>query len=92
MQRLKELYGLADKSLGGIIKGYSKWLQSTLSGDLGFLSLYEAGRKLLGDFIWISFIVAFLSYILEIIIEIPMGIKAAVNQYSTTTTPYQSLP
>ncbi|HPX93334.1 MAG TPA: ABC transporter permease [Bacillota bacterium] len=84
VQRLKELYGLADKSLGGIIKGYSKWLQSTLSGDLGFSFLYgKPVTKVLGDYIWISFIVAFLSYILEIIIGIPMGIKAAVNQYST---------
>ncbi|NLB27864.1 MAG: ABC transporter permease [Clostridiaceae bacterium] len=84
VQRLKELYGLADKSFTGITTSYLKWLRSTLSGDLGFSFLY--GRpvtKVLGDYIWISFLVAFLSYILEIIIGIPMGIKAAVNQYSS---------
>jgi peptide/nickel transport system permease protein len=83
VQRLKELYGLADKSFTGIIKSYLSWLTSTLKGDLGHSFLY--GRpvtEVLSDYIWISFIVAFLSYILQILIGIPMGIKASVNQYS----------
>jgi peptide/nickel transport system permease protein len=83
VQRLKELYGLADKSFTGILKSYASWLTSTMSGDLGFSFLY--GRPVtdvLGDYIWISFMIAFISYILQIIIGIPMGIKAAANQYS----------
>lgn len=80
--RLKELYGLADKSFGGIIKSYSSWLASTLSGDLGFSFLYgKPVTKVIGDYVWLSFIIAFISYILQIIIGIPMGIKAAVRQY-----------
>ncbi len=80
--RLKELYGLADKSFGGIIKSYGSWLGSTLSGDLGFSFLYgKPVTEVIGDFVWVSFIIAFISYLLQIIIGIPMGIKAAVRQY-----------
>ena len=83
VQRLKELYGLADKSFTGIVKSYMSWLKSTMSGDLGFSFMY--GRPVtdvLGDYIWISFLIAFLSYIFQIIIGIPMGVKAASSQYS----------
>lgn len=83
VMRLKELYGLADKSVGGIARSYGKWLTSALRGDLGFSFLY--GRpvsSVLKDYIWISFFIALFSFVIEIIIAIPMGIKAAVNQYS----------
>ncbi len=83
VQRLKELYGLADKSFGGIVKGYIGWAGSTLRGDLGFSFLY--GRPVadvIKDNVWVSFTISLIAYILQIIIAIPMGIKAAVNQYS----------
>lgn len=83
VMRLKELYGLADKSFGGIMKSYFSWLKSALSGDLGFSFLYQKPvTKVLSEYIWLSFMIAFISYILEIAIGIPMGIKASVNQYS----------
>ncbi len=83
VQRLKELYGLADKSFGGIIKSYISWLTSSLSGDLGFSFVYgKPVTRVLSDYVWISFLIALISYILQIIIGIPMGIKASVNQYS----------
>ncbi|NLJ40483.1 MAG: ABC transporter permease, partial [Clostridiales bacterium] len=82
VQRLKELYGLADKSFGGILKSYTAWVSSTLSGDLGFSFLYgKPVTKVLSEYIWISFLIALIAFILEIIIGIPMGIKASVNQY-----------
>ncbi len=80
--RLKELYGLADKSFVGIIKSYSSWLLSTLTGDLGFSFLYgKPVKDVLSDYIWISFTIALISFILQVIIAIPMGVKAAVRQY-----------
>lgn len=83
VMRLKELYGLADKSFFGITKSYTKWLGSTARGDFGFSFLYgKPVTKVLGDYVWISFIIALFSFVLEIIIGIPMGIKASVNQYS----------
>ncbi len=84
VQRLKELYGLADKSFTGIIKSYSSWLSGTLTGNLGHSFLYgKPVQQVLSEYIWISFIVAFVAYLLQIIIGIPMGIKASVNQYGT---------
>lgn len=84
VQRLKELYGLGDKSFTGIIKGYTTWLKGAISGDLGHSFVYgKAVTDVISDYIWISFMIAFISYILQIIIGIPMGIKASVNQYST---------
>lgn len=83
VQRLKELYGLADKSFTGIIKGYGSWFTSAIRGDLGFSFLY--GRpvtQVIKDYVWISFIISLIAYVIEIIVAIPMGIKAAVNQYS----------
>lgn len=83
VHRLKELYGLADKSFGGIMKSYYTWLTSTLSGDLGFSFLYgKPVTEVISDYVWISFIVGLISFILQTIIAIPMGIKASVRQYS----------
>lgn len=83
VQRLKELYGLADKSFFGIITSYARWLGSTLTGDLGFSFLYgKPVSTVIGDYMWTSFTLALIAFILEIIIALPMGIKAAVNQYS----------
>ncbi|HZJ68587.1 MAG TPA: ABC transporter permease [Candidatus Eisenbacteria bacterium] len=83
VQRLKELYGLGDKSFTGIIASYFSWLTSALQGDLGFSFVY--GRpvtQVINDYVWISFIISLIAYVIEIIIAIPMGIKAAVKQYS----------
>ncbi len=83
VQRLKELYGLADKSFFGIIKSYFSWLTSAITGDLGYSFLYGMPvTSVINQYMWISFILALISFILEIVISIPLGIKAAVNQYS----------
>lgn len=82
--RLKELYGLSDKSFLGIAKSYLSWLKSTATGDLGFSFLYgKPVTAVLSDYIWISFLIALISFILQIIIAIPMGVKASISQYST---------
>lgn len=81
--RLKELYGLADKSLPGIMKSYANWLTNALSGDLGHSFLY--GRpvsEVIGQYMWLSFGIALTAFILQTIISIPLGIKAAVKQYT----------
>jgi peptide/nickel transport system permease protein len=83
VQHLKELYGLGDKSFLGIIKSYFSWLTSALTGDLGYSFLYgKPVTVVIGEYMWISFIIALIAFILEIGISIPLGIKAAVNQYS----------
>ncbi len=83
VMKLKELYGLADKSLPGIVKGWSNWFLNVFRGNLGFSFLYSKPVvRVISENVWLSFWIALLSYILQILIAIPMGIKAAVKQYS----------
>lgn len=82
IQHIKELYGLADSSFGGIIKGYFTWLGGALQGDFGVSFVYgQPVGTVIFDHMWISFSVAIIAYILQFIIAIPLGIKAATKQY-----------
>ena len=82
LQRMKELYGLGDNSFVGILGGYWNWLSSTFKGDLGTSFVRgEPVAKVIGDHMWISFGVAIVAYILQFLIAIPLGIKAATHQY-----------
>lgn len=64
------------------MKGYVKWLVACFRGDLG--TSWKYGSPV-GDVIFknmgISFLIAFVSLILELAIAIPLGIKSACNQY-----------
>lgn len=81
--RMKELYGIADNSFGGIVKGYFGWLGNAMKGDLGISFKYsQPVSKVIGQSMWVSFIIAVLAYILVYLIAIPLGIKSAVKQYS----------
>lgn len=75
-------YGLADNSFGGIIKGYFGWLWNFVRGDFGVS--FQSGKNI-SDMIFkdmgVSFIISFLSLILQLVIAIPLGIKCACNQY-----------
>ncbi len=82
IDNMKALYGLADNSFGGIVKGYFGWLGNALRGDLGLSFKYGAPvTEVIGQYMGISFMIALLSLILEYLIAIPLGITAAVNQY-----------
>ncbi len=82
LQKMKVQYGLDDESFWGIIKGYFRWLGSALQGDLGesWVQLQPVS-KVISQYMGISFGVAFVSMILELLIAIPLGVKCAVNQY-----------
>ena len=82
VQHLKELYGLADKSLSGIMRSYFQWVGNVFRGNLGFSFLYgKPVTQVISQYMWLSFIIAFISYVVEILIAIPLGIRAAVHQY-----------
>lgn len=82
LDELKELYGLADRSFGGMIKGYGKWMGNLLKGDLGLSFYYELPvEQVIFENMGISFALAFISLILEFLIAVPLGIKAATHQY-----------
>lgn len=79
----KEMYGLADNSFLGILKGYFKWAGNMLRLDLGnsFVHKQPVG-KVIADHMWISFFIAFVAVILQFLIAIPLGITSATHQYS----------
>lgn len=90
MQHIKELYGLGDDTFVGYLKGYWNWLTSALRGDLGLSFKYNLPvSQVILDHMWISFGIAIAAFVLEFVIAIPLGIKAATHQYGAvdyTTT------
>ena len=82
VDRLLEIYGLNDSSFMGILKGYFLWIGNVLRGDLGQSFKYEDKvSTIIVENMGISFGIAFVALIIEFIIAIPLGIKAATNQY-----------
>jgi peptide/nickel transport system permease protein len=76
------LYGLADKSFFGIISSYARWLGGAFTGDLGFSFLFgKPVTSVINEYMWTSFTLALIAFGIQIAISIPMGIRAAVNQY-----------
>ncbi|MDE6868118.1 MAG: ABC transporter permease [Clostridia bacterium] len=80
--RILAIYGLADNSFLGILKGYWSWLTSFLSGDMGVS--FQYGRDVtdvIRERMGISFSISLISLVLELLIAIPLGIKCATSQY-----------
>lgn len=83
IDRFKELYGIGDKSFGGIVGGYFKWLSNLAKGELGNSFKYnQPVAKVISDNMWISFAIAIVATILQFLISIPLGISSATHQYS----------
>ena len=78
---LNAQYGM-DK---GIVQGYFTWLKSAVRGEWGesWSWTVPVTRKF-HDTVWYSFALGLVSFILEILIAIPLGIAAARKQYSFT--------
>lgn len=78
---LNAQYGM-DK---GIVQGYFTWLKSAVRGEWGeSWSWTVPVTQKFHDTVWYSFALGLVSFILEIIIAIPLGIAAARKQYSFT--------
>lgn len=90
LYRIRALYGLEDGSFLGICRGYWNWLTSVFHGDLGTSFLYnEPVTDVIAEHMWISFGIALAAFVLQYVISIPLGIKAATRQYGAvdyTTT------
>ena len=83
LNEMKDHYGLLDNSFVGIIKGYWDWLTKALQGDLGISFVYNKPvASVIGEKMWISFIISGVALIFEFVIAIPLGISGAVKQYS----------
>lgn len=83
LNEMKLHYGLLDNSFMGIVRGYWDWLTKALSGDLGISFVYNKPvASVIGEKMWISFIISGVALIFEFVIAIPLGISGAVKQYS----------
>ena len=81
MAQLEGAYGL-DK---GVVAGYFGWLKNAVTLNFGdswvwTMPVLEKFQKTIG----VSFVMGAISFVLELIIAIPLGIIAATRQYSRT--------
>lgn len=67
---------------GAIFASYFQWLGNLLKGDLGVSFKYgKPVAEVIVKNMGISFVISFVATILQFAIAIPLGIKAATNQY-----------
>lgn len=79
--QLNASYGLDT----GVIQGFFKWLSKAVVWNFGDSWYWNVPvLEKFSNVIWYSFVLGALSYILEIIIAIPLGILSAKKQYSKT--------
>ncbi|MFW5503344.1 MAG: ABC transporter permease, partial [Segatella copri] len=76
---LNAQYGM-DK---GILRGYFIWLKTALTGNWGDSWTWTIPVTLeFHNTVWFSFILSLISFVVEILVAIPLGIMAAKKQYS----------
>ena len=81
LDQLNAAYGL-DK---GIVAGYFVWAKDAIRGQFGDSWKYTIPVvQKFSEVIWLSFVMALIAFVLEILIAIPLGIIAATKQYSRT--------
>ena len=81
MVQLASTYGM-DK---GLIGGFFSWLGNALRGDFGDSWKWTVPVvEKFADTVWISFVMGVISFVLELLIAVPLGIIAATKQYSKT--------
>jgi len=81
LEQLNEVYKLNV----GIIPGYFGWLGNAIRGDFG--ESWNFGVPVTQKFsevVWYSVIINIITFIVQILISIPLGILAARKQYSKT--------
>ena len=81
LAQLNAAYGL-DK---GIVEGFLYWLSQAIRGNFGDSWAFNIPvTEKFSEVIWHSFGLGAVTFVLQIIIAIPLGIKAATKQYSKT--------
>ena len=79
IEKMKDLYGLNDP----IIVGYFRWMVKALQGDFGMSFQFDAPvMQVIGDNMWISFLLTLIALIIYYPLGIFLGVRAAVKQYS----------
>ena len=78
LEQLNRQYGLDQ----GIIQGYITWFKGAIVGEFGDSWVYaKSVTSKFGDVIWYSVILNVITFIVQTLIAIPLGIVAAKNQY-----------
>lgn len=68
---------------GAVFIYYFKWLGNMIRGDLGVSFIYNKPvATVIGEHMWISFVISLIATVLQLVIAIPMGITSATHQYS----------
>ena len=81
ISQLNESYGL-DK---GIVGGYLGWLWDAVRLQFGDSWKYtKPVTEVFADKVWLSFAMGAISFVLQLVIAIPLGVIAATKQYSKT--------
>ena len=79
IEALRKQYGL-DRPL---YEQYLVWVLGLLQGDMGFSFEYQLPvNEVVGDRLWLSFLVAFTTILFTYAVSFPIGIYSAVRQYS----------
>lgn len=81
LEQLNAVYGLDV----GIIPGYFGWLGNAIRGNFGESWHYGVPvTEKFSDVIWYSVIINIITFLVQMVISIPLGILAARKQYSKT--------
>jgi len=81
LDELNAIYHLNE----GIIPGYFGWLGNAIRGDFGESWHYGVPvTEKFNDVVWYSFIINVITFGVQLLISIPLGIMAARKQYSRT--------
>ncbi|MBR7088182.1 MAG: ABC transporter permease [Mogibacterium sp.] len=81
MEQLTVMYNMD----GSIVSGFFRWWGSMLRGDFGDSWRWTVPvLQKFNDTVWLSFVMGLISFVLEILIAVPLGIIAATKQYSKT--------
>lgn len=81
LAQLEETYNMNK----GIIPGYLAWIANCLRGNFGDSWYWTVPvTQKFNETIWLSFVMGVISFVLEMLIAVPLGIIAATKQYSKT--------
>ncbi len=79
IEALRRQYGL-DRP---VYEQYSVWVWGMLQGDMGYSFAYQLPvNQVVGDRLWLSFLIAFTTILFTYAVSFPIGIYSAVRQYS----------
>ena len=79
LAEIKAMYGFDQP----VWQRYLSWLGGALRGDFGFSFQYnESVTAVIGAYIWNSFLLAIVAFVLELAIAVPVGVLSATKVHS----------